>query len=313
MHQDRAWQSAITPLLRAPHGDQLFVCAGRGDDLICLSAHSGAEAWRIHRLWEYDAGYYPSDYEPYVTRFGASRWVERTVEEKSERQLKELTEEDWRHVQRYLSLRSRFRREVEAEIVAGPAVVPHKGVFVGARRRSRSIDGFGEHPWESIVYKIDEDSGELEACTRLPAELSDCIAPMSASDATTWVFRNGGMARIHPDSDLILPIDWYRSRPTGKRPVEEYVGIPTATDEEWLVRFGSDQSVELIDAMSGFGESARLVGIEGAKVSSRDIGLDAGKLTLVVASTRGTVGFRFDIGPAIDRLRSRRPLPDAKD
>jgi hypothetical protein len=65
--------------------------------------------------------------------------------------------------------------------------------------------------------------------------------------------------------------------------------------------------------MSGFGESARLVGIEGAKVSSRDIELDAGKLTLVVASTRGTVGFRFDIGPAIDRLRSRRPLPDAKD
>jgi hypothetical protein len=313
LYQDRAWQSAIAALTRIAGGDQLIVCAGENDDLICLSVAAGDEYWRIHRLWEYDAGYYPSDYDPYVARFGASRWVERTVEEKSERQLKELTEDDWHHAQRYLNLRSRFRREVEAEIVAGPVVVPGNGVFVGARRRSRSIDGVGEHPWESIVYKIDEESGELEACTRLPAELSGYIAPMKAGDATAWIFRDGGMARILPDSNLILPIDWYRSRPTGKRPAEEHAGMPTVTDDGFLVRFGIEQTVELIDTFSGFGESMRLVGVPGAKVSSRDVELDAGKLTLVVESTRGTVGYRFDIGHVIDRLRSGRRLADGTE
>jgi hypothetical protein len=299
--------------MRVPKADQLVVSAGPGEDLVCLSAESGDQWWRISRLWEYEAGFIPHDYEPYVTRFGVRQGIERMAEGESERRVDELSDDDWRAVQKYLNLRSRFRREIDARIVAGPVYVPREGLFVGVERCRRSIDDSGEHPPEGIVYQIDDESGTLHACARLPRELSEEIRPIADSEGTVWIFRFGAMARILPGSDVILPIEWYRSRPTGSEPIEDFVGIPTAVDDGVFVRFGIDLSVELIDTMTGIGEPAKLIGALGEEAYARDVRINGDRLMLAVESKRGIVGFEFEIAPMLARIRAHRPASAAHD
>jgi hypothetical protein len=329
---NRGWQTAISPLIAVERDKYpaplLIICAGNHEDLVALSRESGEELWRISRLWEYEPGYYPSEYDPYVTRFGVTRWVERIAEDKSERSIGELSDEDWSAVQKYLNRRSRFRREVESRMVAGPVFVPDKGIFVGVERRQRSIGG-GEHPAEGIVYQIDPESGEPEAWVRLPSQLSDEIAPIADDAGSVWFCRDGGVARLLPRSDLYLPVDWYKSLPSGARPVEEFVGMPTDLNGSVFVRFGTagyvsrarsqpytyEQRVEFINMLDGHGILAVLVvpleppaespyayASRGAPYYAESVDLSDNRLELTIRSAVDVFSLRFDISPIMSQF-----------
>ena len=52
-------------------GEQMLVCAGPRDDLICLNPQSGKETWRVPRIWEFRRGFIgPSVWTHYIGRYG---------------------------------------------------------------------------------------------------------------------------------------------------------------------------------------------------------------------------------------------------
>jgi hypothetical protein len=311
---NRGWQTAISPLVVVQRdeypGPFLTVCAGDHEDLLALSQDSGEELWRISRLWEYEPGYFPSEYVPYVTRFGVWWGIQEIADGGSDRPIRELSDEDWAAVRKFLNYRRRFRREVDARIVSGPVVVPGDGIFMGVERRRRSIDDLGEHPAEGIVYQIDPETGEPEAWARLPSQLSDKIAPVADDAGSVWFCRDGAAGRLLARSDLHLPVDWFHSHPANTRPVGEFIGIPYDSYEDLFVRVGfpgyaraNDQTVEFINTASGQGISARLVADLNLPEYARTVNLEASTVTIVIDDEDGVVGFRFDLSSILERLK----------
>lgn len=189
-------------------GERVLVCGGEQDDLVCLEAADGDEAWRLPRVWEFARGFIgPSVWSHYLSRFGLDRW----------------------ETDKTPGLEEARRAAVEAEqvcaLVAGPAVVPYVGgrdapgysVFVSVARGPRG--GWSGYLSDCVMYELNE-GGEPIGLACLPRM---ALPGWETGDGgVVWPCERGGFARLEPSEsrssqcgmlgghDKLCRVSWYR-------------------------------------------------------------------------------------------------------
>jgi hypothetical protein len=186
--------------------DNILICAGPKEDLLCLERGTGKDRWRVPRVWEFARGFTgPSVWAHHIGRFGADGFGG----DDKPPAAKELEE--------------RF----ESAIVGGPVVVslPEKdrdqkqtSVFVAVSRAPKS-------PWsgylsDCIVYEFSESGAPIGMAT-LPRMINGWQWG-KIEGGVVWGCQRGGLIRLGVSEnrssfgghlgrdDMLCRVDWYR-------------------------------------------------------------------------------------------------------
>ena len=209
---------------RPPDSSEIFVCPGRGQNLVCLSADSGKEQWRMSRIWELDRSYsVPSGIS--ITRFGLEGWGVGAVDEAvaadgatTPERMKEIEE----NKKRLVAARPAFNKKYGAHIAAGPMITNdplQPRVFIAVARGHKSKHGMAVT--DSLIYEINP-KGWVESMTTVPHEVFGW--PCKAlDDSVVWACELDSYVRVASGSadpfhgQELTCIEWYREIPIWTR------------------------------------------------------------------------------------------------
>jgi hypothetical protein len=215
-------------------GNDVLICAGESQDLLCLDGADGHIKWQLARVWEFERSFIgPSVWNHFMTRFGLDDAVEVTArgEVHFENQSQQKTEEE--KAKRALAdAVKRFDEQTEAAIVGGPVVVirqeqdersPTRHIFVAVAKGPKSLwSGFLA---DCVLYELDED-GSPRALCKLPRTVLG-RSFRSLPGGLAWCTQHGGVGRISlrtadaigPGADdALCDIDWYKEfRPVSRK------------------------------------------------------------------------------------------------
>jgi hypothetical protein len=189
-------------------GDNLIVCAGSRQDVVCLEGDTGTTRWIKSHLWEFDRGFIgPSVWSHFMGRFGERRFGEG----------KDSVDP---------AVRAAFDERWTCAIVGGPIVVPRENDdrWMGGRHRifvavARAPAGtWASHLSQCIVYELDEE-GEIWTMATLPRMVIGSETS-TVTGAVNWIMQNNAQARLQiategagfspGSSDLVTKVSWYR-------------------------------------------------------------------------------------------------------
>jgi hypothetical protein len=196
-------------------GEDVLVCAGPVQDLVCLAADDGKQRWRLERLWEYERGFIgPSIWRHSIGRLG-SEDADKEKPGKEDSAKKRLAS---RH----------------HSIVGGPLVVtaPGKGgagrgpsIFVAV---ARGPSHFAEYLSDCVIYELDA-KGEPLAMVTLPRMVRGEWYQVE-KDGVVWACQGGAFVKLGVSShragwtgmgpggpDMLCRVAWYR-HPSPARP-----------------------------------------------------------------------------------------------
>jgi hypothetical protein len=187
-------------------GEDVLVCAGPVQDLLCLEGGTGKQLWRVERVWEYQRTFIgPSVWQHFFARTG-----EGADEKKDEKQQKDEKRPAGRHA-----------------IIGGPIVVdvPNgrrgdgiQNIFVAVANGPRA---YGEYLSDCVVYELDA-GGKPLAMANLPRMIRGGQCQVQ-KDGVVWACQDGAFAKVGVSRnngpmlghgpggpDLLCRIDWYR-------------------------------------------------------------------------------------------------------
>jgi hypothetical protein len=255
-------------------GPHVVVCAGKKEDVVCYTADSGEELLREGRLWEFEKGYYASEFAPFVTRFGGSP-----------RDGFEIAFED--EPKKDIQKDRKKPAQIVGEIRVGPIVLvdPKDGfatdMYVGTSvTRNAPRAGWHQCP-RSRIYKIDLNNRDINDIYEVPRPLTrvwsvgdNNMVVWECSDASFFIRNPGGRitfaefgksftpwgcghdahysVSVAPKGHLIWPT---RLTVEGKQQIRlEYrVGHLNSgryNDLEFRTNLGADQGKSSLDAVS---------------------------------------------------------------
>jgi hypothetical protein len=217
-------------------GDDVLVCAGEKDDILCLSA-AGKTKWKIERIWEFERGFTgPSVWSHHIGPFRRSSWdlprddAEQTDDEKTPERRKQADE-----IRKSLAKqREEFNRQFECAIVGGPVVIPAINKKEGAARGIFVVvaKGPSSRYWgylsDCIAYELSA-SGGVEGMVNLPRMVNGRQFGV-VLDGVVWSCQQDALARLALDAsselrffggpggpDLISRVSWYRQHAEPER------------------------------------------------------------------------------------------------
>lgn len=236
-------QPAVRPLSWL--GQEVLVCAGPVQDILCLKADSGEPRWRVPRVWEYERGFIgPSVWQHFIARGGdwEARRKERAGEkEKEEKKDAKKDENPEKPARQYA-------------IVGGPVVVDgpkdrrEKGasVFVAVAKGPAQ---FAEYLSDCVVYELNAN-GSPVAMAALPRMVRG--GAFRAHDGgVAWACQGGAFVRLAQSGnrpgglgggpggpDMLCEVEWFRQLPR-ERPAawltSDPAGDPVALGERLAV------------------------------------------------------------------------------
>jgi hypothetical protein len=188
-------------------GDNVLVCAGPVQDLICLNGDTGEVKWRVPRVWEYDRDFIgPSVWQHQFVRPGGTGEDEAPKPKTGE------------------GKKTRSDGSV-CSIIGGPAVVEidratgQHSVFLAVARGSGTWAGYLS---ESVVYELSE-SGEPVGMVKLPRLVKSGGKFRASSQGVVWACQDGDFVKLSPTRDrpagfgmgpggpnLLCRVAWYR-------------------------------------------------------------------------------------------------------
>jgi hypothetical protein len=201
-------QPAIRPLTWM--GEDLLVCAGSVQDLLCLEGGTGKDRWRLERVWEYERGFIgPSVWRHFLARGGEQDSEKRAIEKGREQDEK----------------RPPARR---SHLVGGPVVVAApKGRLEGGGPGDQHIfvavargpERYHHYLAECVIYELDS-GGNPRAMTSLPRMVRGGRF-QAQPDGVVWACQGGAMVKlgISPGDergmgpggpDRLCRVDWFR-------------------------------------------------------------------------------------------------------
>jgi hypothetical protein len=236
---------SIKPL--AIVGQNVLVCAGAKEDLICLASNTGSEVWRVPRLWEFRRGFIgPSVWTHYIGRYGISDGDLETA-------LHGPRKGSFIHPTYLKHLRetvAKAKARVEAEehaVIAGPVIVPTSkesdkdprySLFVVVARSEKSQ--WSGYLADCVVYEMSE-SGKPIGIVNLPRMVSG--GQSRADDrGVVWACPGGAFVRLAPSDnrehgvavgpggpDMLCRVAWY-CQPESAPPPKAWLTADPAGD-----------------------------------------------------------------------------------
>jgi hypothetical protein len=205
--------------------DQLLICAGARQDLICLDAKTGKVSWRTPRVWEFARGFTgPSVWSHHISRFGVDRFLDMASEEPQEGETDKDREKRKKALAEIEALRKEREKRVDCSIIGGPAVVRGKdkdgdSIFVAvARGAGETWSGYLS---DCVIYELNGQGRPLGIVT-LPRMVAGGTW-VEAGGGVVWVCQQGAMVRLASSDesrelirvgpggpDLIATVEWYR-------------------------------------------------------------------------------------------------------
>jgi hypothetical protein len=193
--------------------DDILVCAGSRQNLLCLAEKTGKTLWTIGRVWEFQRGFIgPSVWQHYISRFGEEK---RTFT--NDVSVNETTSE-------------LFDKRWSCQIVGGPIIVHRPAtewetngisIFVATSKASKEMDaGWAGYLSDCIVYELDASGTPLSMVT-LPRMVKGSQARVEAN-SVVWSCQENGMVKMEATAsdklegsgpggfDRLTKIDWYR-------------------------------------------------------------------------------------------------------
>ena len=251
-------QPAVRPLSWL--GQDVLVCAGPVQDVLCLKADSGEPRWRVPRVWEYERGFIgPSVWQHFIARGGdeKARWDELVGEKKDKKEEKKEEKEE----------KKDEKPARQSAIVGGPIIVEgpkdrrEKGasVFVAV---AKGPARFAEYLSDCVVYELDA-SGKPVAMVTLPRMVRGG-AFRALDGGVVWACQGGGFVRLAASRDrdrpaigpggpdMLCEVDWFRQLPREKPEAwltSDPAGDPVALGER--VAFGVRTGGYIPDAAGG--------------------------------------------------------------
>jgi hypothetical protein len=183
-------------------GENLLVCAGPSQDLLCLEPGTGKTAWRVERIWEFERGFIgPSVWQHFLARNGKDEFLGDKKKDKDEKPP---------------ATRS-------STIVGGPVVVASDkkrgaSIFVAV---SKGPMRYTEYLSKCVVYELNSE-GRPIGVVNVPRMIRGS-EHQTQKDGLVWACQGGAFAKVaastHGDvglgmgpggPDLLCRIDWYR-------------------------------------------------------------------------------------------------------
>jgi hypothetical protein len=224
----RTWPKALPqgqPL--AWLGENVLVCAGPVQDVLCLEGDTGKERWRVERIWEYQRGFVgPSVWQHVLCRHASDD------EKKDGKQGKDEERPPAR----------------QHSIIGGPVVVDQiQRIFVAV---ANGPSEYAEEVSDCVVYEFGFD-GEPVAMVNLPRMILGGQYRVQ-KDGIVWACEGGAFVklRISPrrnlgefhmgpgGPDMLCRVDWYR-----QLSAEESDGWHPMAPANDSVAFGDDFAV----------------------------------------------------------------------
>jgi hypothetical protein len=188
-------------------GENVLVCAGPVQDLLCLEAVTGKQRWKVERVWEFERGFIgPSVWQHIFTRSG------RDVDDEKQDDKKDKKD----------ALPNR-----QNSIVGGPIVVDlpkneggkgDKSIFIAVAKGPLR---WGEYLSDCVVYELGSD-GKPVAMVNLPRMIKGGQYQVQ-KDGVVWVCQGGAFVKVGISRqrgrgigfgpggpDLLCRLDWYR-------------------------------------------------------------------------------------------------------
>lgn len=191
-------------------GEDLLVCAGPIQDILCLESNTGKERWRVERIWEFERHFIgPSVWQHEFGRFG-----EDDVEKKNEKSEKDQKTEKKPSTRQH-------------SIIGGPVVVDLPKDQRGGQDRSIFVavangpNRYGEYLSDCVLYELGS-SGRPVAMVNLPRMIRGSEYRVQ-QDGLVWACQGGALVKVGVSRqrdpgigmgpggpDLLCRIDWYR-------------------------------------------------------------------------------------------------------
>jgi hypothetical protein len=195
-----------------------LVCAEAMQDILCLDGSSGAEMWRIGRLWEFERGYIgPSMWSHYIGRFGVDDFPRPNRDKALQ------------------AARRDFDKRFDCALIGGPVVVGRQ-ILVAVSKGPAS--GWGGYLSDCILYELHSARygaprggftmpARPSAITKLPRMVLGSACAVH-DGGVVWACQKRAFVRCAPSAhgavgiigpfgpDLIGRIDWYRQLPASE-------------------------------------------------------------------------------------------------
>jgi hypothetical protein len=195
-------------------GDDVLVCAGAKQILLCLKKDTGQTGWSIERPWEFQRGFIgPSVWQHYISRFGEeSRMFPKNVSVNP-------------------SASKSFDEKWSCKIVGGPIVVNRRpadedpegaSIFVAISKAPKEgkSGSWAAYLSDCLVYEFDKSGRPLSMVT-LPRMVDGSLAQVE-TNAVVWNCQNDATVKLETTQselalgmgpggfDRLTKITWYR-------------------------------------------------------------------------------------------------------
>jgi hypothetical protein len=237
--------NSAAPAIRALSwlGNDLLVCAGPHQALVCVGADNGGTRWTLERIWEFQRNFIgPSVWQHYIDRFVGAGPAFRPMNAPPP----DLSD-----------ARKKFDAQWQCEIIGGPAVVmvPAAGrqpamprIFVVVAKGPAA--GYSAQLADAVAYEVGTGGGVV-SLANLP-RLVNGGQFHALGDAVTWCAQNGAMIQLQAHTgdagfgmgpggyDCVTKVAWYREfgadDPPGVWLVADKAGDPTAFGGDRIYR-----------------------------------------------------------------------------
>lgn len=166
-------------------GDRLLVCAEARQPIFCLRADSGAEVWRLERVWEFQRGFIgPSVWSHYIGRFG----VQQHELESGGKELQKL--------------RRQFDKRFDCALIGGPVAVPldferhpdTHSIFVAvSKARHGDLAGYLA---DCVIYEF-TDAAQPLSVANIP-QMIEGTGCRVVSGGIVWKCQNDTFLKLKP-------------------------------------------------------------------------------------------------------------------
>jgi len=200
-------QPDVQPLTRL--GDDILVCAGPVQDLLCLKSDTGERLWRTERVWEFERGFIgPSVWQHFIARGGVNDMDKKVEAPKDEK------EENLPPTRQYAIVGG----PVVVEIAKGRDRAASRSIFVAV---AKGPARYAEYLSDCVIYELGADGKPLRMVT-VPRMVRGGSYQVQ-KDGLVWACTGGAFVKLGLSTsranrfgmgpggpDMLCRIDWYR-------------------------------------------------------------------------------------------------------